>query len=111
MIKANPSPNGNGFAFNLFGERSATSTEHSKLQTNLYEIGTIFVLQIFRLSWCHCNDKVEIHYNYTEKTISPDNDEDYQDFSFYEFEKTFLIDQRKIGVEPIRLKLKIELYI
>ena len=57
------------------------------------------------------NDKVEIHYNYTEKTISPDNDEDYQDFSFYEFEKTFLIDQRKIGVEPIRLKLKIELYI
>ncbi len=57
------------------------------------------------------NDKVEIHYNYTEKTTSPDNDEDYQDFSFYKFEKTFLIDQRKIGVEPIRLKLKIELYI
>lgn len=57
------------------------------------------------------NDKVEIHYNYTDKTTSPDNDEDYQGFSFNEFEKIFLIDQRKIGVEPIRLKLKIELYI
>ena len=41
------------------------------------------------------NDKIEIHYNYTESK-DPDGD-DRRDFVFYECEKSFVIERTKFG--------------
>lgn len=55
------------------------------------------------------NDKVEIHYNYTEPT-RPD-DESRQVFCFSSFERDLIIDQHKLGGSPFTLTLKVMLFI
>lgn len=54
------------------------------------------------------NDKVEIYYNYIDKEPDGDN---HQAFSFYNCNKTFVIDKRKIGGEPETLTFDVELFI
>lgn len=55
------------------------------------------------------NDKIEIYYNYTNKT-NPDGTDDHRDFIFYSCTKSFEIDQRKLNIPPAVLTFKIELY-
>ena len=55
------------------------------------------------------NDKIEIHYNYTESK-DPDGD-DRRDFVFDECEKSFVIERTKFGCEPIKLTYKIILIV
>lgn len=55
------------------------------------------------------NDKVEIYYNYTDKT-RPDG-ENHQVFSFYTTSMSFEIDQHKIGGKPFTLTYDISLFI
>lgn len=55
------------------------------------------------------NDKIEIHYNYTDSK-NPDGD-DRRDFIFYECEKSFEIERTKFGSEPLKLTYKIILII
>lgn len=62
------------------------------------------------------NDKIQIFYNYTDHSKEPDNDltpdgENRQKFLFYQFEKSFVIDKKKIRTAPEILTLKIEMYI
>lgn len=62
------------------------------------------------------NDKIQIFYNYTDHSKEPDNDltpdgENRQEFLFYQFEKSFEIDKKKIRTAPEILTLKIEMYI
>ena len=61
-------------------------------------------------------DKIEIRYNYTDRDKDSNNDktpdgENHQEFLFYEFEKAFQIDKKKINTPPETLTLKIEMYI
>lgn len=55
------------------------------------------------------NDKIEIHFNYTDGK-RPD-DELHQAFSFYSFNQRITIDQHKIGKEPIVTDYEITLFI
>lgn len=55
------------------------------------------------------NDKIEIHFNYTDGK-RPD-DELHQAFSFYSFNQRITIDQHKIGKEPIVTEYEISLFI
>lgn len=55
------------------------------------------------------NDKIEIHFNYTDGK-RPD-DELHQAFSFYSFNQRITIDQHKIGKEPIVTDYEITLSI
>ncbi|MDE6412124.1 MAG: recombinase family protein [Clostridia bacterium] len=55
------------------------------------------------------NDKVEIHYNYTDST-KPDGNEDRRAFVFYECEKSYLLEHTKLRCPPITLTYKITLF-
>lgn len=55
------------------------------------------------------NDKIEIHFNYTEAK-RPD-DEKHRAFSFYSFKKSVMIDQHKLGKPPIEIEYEIVLSI
>ncbi len=55
------------------------------------------------------NDKIEIHYNYTNMK-DPDGTDDRRDFVFYTCNKTFEIDTHKYDRAPILLTSSIELY-
>lgn len=55
------------------------------------------------------NDKIEIHFNYTDGK-RPD-DELHQAFSFYSFNQRITIDQHKIGKESIVTDYEIILFI
>ena len=55
------------------------------------------------------NDKIEIHFNYTEAK-RPD-DEKHRAFSFYSFEKKVLVDQHRLNKPPIEKNYEIILSI
>lgn len=55
------------------------------------------------------NDKIEIHFNYTEPK-RPD-DEKHQAFSFYLFKKNVIIDKHRLGKPPIKIEYEIVLLI
>ncbi len=55
------------------------------------------------------NDKIEIHFNYTEAK-RPD-DEKHRAFSFYSFKKNVVIDQHRLGKPPIEIEYEVVLSI
>lgn len=52
-------------------------------------------------------DKIEIHYNYTNRKSS---DDDRRDFLFHVCNRSFIVDQHKNGTPPVLLEFLIELY-
>lgn len=55
------------------------------------------------------NDKIEIHFNYTEAK-RPD-DEKHRAFSFYSFKKNIIVDKHRLGKPPIEIEYAIVLSI
>lgn len=55
------------------------------------------------------NDKIEIHFNYTE--LKRPDDEEHQVFSFYLFKKNVIVDKHRLGKPPIEIKYEIVLLI
>jgi len=56
------------------------------------------------------NERIEIYMNYTDRK-EPDDGNDHRVFSFYSTTRSAAIDQRKTGINAVKVNYTIELYI